>query len=141
MNKIKNYKDFALFDFSFEYMSNEDIENFNLLYKNSNIEILEDEFFNYFINLDSNELIIFLESVKNHILLKKYMNNKNKAYKIYEVILNGLFWFLEETNIVIWNNNILKSFFDELWNFIILLSDNDKYLLEKYKKDCIKLKI
>lgn len=149
---IKNYKEFALHVEHWDnYLSQEEIDNFNKIYENENIpkeertiyfEELEEEFNKYLDSLDSKELIEFMDWIIKLILKKDYMNNYEKAHKIYDVICNGLFWYIEEVKDRFNNINIIKDYFYNLWNFVIKLNVNDRYLLENkeyFKKNIDKL--
>ncbi|MDP2396680.1 MAG: hypothetical protein Q8S84_07015 [bacterium] len=121
-------------------MSEEEINYFNNLYNTDNLPFeeknkytdeIEEEFYNYFINLKENEMIEFMNSVKNLILSKTYMSNYDKTYKIKKVILNCLFSFVEE-NRERYNLEILKKYFYNEWDFLINFRDEkDNYLIEK----------
>ncbi|MDP2091307.1 MAG: hypothetical protein Q8K30_06960 [Candidatus Gracilibacteria bacterium] len=137
---INDYKVFSLHNFGDDYMSKEDIEDFKKIYLNESksikektkkFENLEVEFYYFFINLKENEMIDFMDGIKELILSKSYMSNYEKSYKILKVILNCLFSFVDE-NKEKYNLEILKKYFYDLWEILLNFRDEkDNYLIEK----------
>lgn len=137
---INDYKVFSLHNFWDDYMSKEDIEDFKKIYLNESksikektkkFENLEVEFYYFFINLKENEMIDFMDWIKELILSKSYMSNYEKSYKILKVILNCLFSFVDE-NKEKYNLEILKKYFYDLWEILLNFRDEkDNYLIEK----------
>lgn len=136
---IKDYKIFSLHIFWEYYLNKEEINDFHKLYKIGQISVkefenLEDEFYNYFINLNENEIIIFLEWIKNLIINKEYINNHDKSYFVYNVICNWLFWFIHDDKDKFKISEVIKEYYRWIWNFIIKLSNNDSYLIENWDR-------
>jgi hypothetical protein len=98
--------------------------------RDKKFEKLENEFFQYLINLEEDEIISFISDLKNIILDKKYLSKKEKAYKIVNVIFNGLFWIIYEEKDGFKKNDNIKKCYYKLWDIILRLYI-DSYLLEK----------
>ena len=134
---IKDYIEFSLSTGGDEYLSKEDIQKFEKEYidfhlpkkeRTEKFELLEEEFYNYFISLTDEEVISFMEEVKKVILKKDYMNAYDKAYKIFDVNFRLLFGFVSENRYK--NIDLLKSYFKKLFSEILSIH-SDNYLLEK----------
>lgn len=137
---IVDYVEFALHVGEDEYLSNDDIKEFQQKYVDyslpeweriKKIEEWEDEFFKYFYWLNEDELICFFEDIKNRILNKDYMDLRTKAYKIFHVCFQMLCSLSIDNKWKYTKKKVLKKYFKNL--YIEMLSIYKDWYLEEYQ--------